>query len=378
MPACWAKRADRVFTSIKTASMQSNNSNEVVAKGKEVKCVVWDLDNTFWEGTLLESDEVTLKTGIREIVEELDRRGVLQSIASKNSFIDAMAKLKELGLDHYFLYPEIHWNAKSGSISSIQKNLNIGIDTMFFIDDQIFERDEVLNIHPEVEVADAAIYQQLLSLPRLNPRFITEDAKRRRLMYQEEIQRTEDEKEYEGPQEAFLASLQMKFSIDEAREDDLARAEELTIRTNQLNATGITYNYEELLAIMHSPTHHLLVCELEDKYGSYGKIGLALIELTPTHWHLRLMLMSCRVLSRSVGSVLLGYIMQECKEDNKKLLADFKETERNRLMYATYRFGGFEEKSRTPDGLIRFEHQLETVQGHPSYLEIHAPALKKT
>lgn len=358
--------------------MESDSIIEVTASCKEVKCVVWDLDNTFWEGTLLESDEVSLKPGIREMVEELDQRGILQSIASKNSLEDAMSKLKTFGLDHYFLYPEIHWNVKSSSIANIQRNLNVGMDTILFIDDQAFERDEVLNSHPEVGVADAAIYRELLAMPRLNPRFITQDAKRRRLMYQEQMKRNEDEEEYEGPKEEFLASLNMRFSIDEAVENDLARAEELTLRTNQLNATGRTYDYDELLSFMHSESHYLLVCELKDKYGSYGKIGLALIEVGSTHWHLKLMLMSCRVLSRSVGSVLLSYIMQQCKENGKKLLADFKETQRNRLMYATYRFGGFEEVSRTAEGLILFEHQLEATQNYPSYLEIQAPALKRT
>ena len=97
---------------------------------KEVKCIVWDLDDTLWEGTLLEKSDVKLKPGIKDVIYELDSRGILHSIASKNNHDDAMGKLKEFGLDQYFLFPEINWNAKSESIKNIQKNLNIGIDTL--------------------------------------------------------------------------------------------------------------------------------------------------------------------------------------------------------------------------------------------------------
>lgn len=94
---------------------------------------MWDLDNTIWDGILLESDDVQLKPGIKEIIETLDSRGILHSIASKNEYDLAMSKLKEFGLDDYFLYPEIHWDAKSISLERIQKNINIGMDTILLL-----------------------------------------------------------------------------------------------------------------------------------------------------------------------------------------------------------------------------------------------------
>src|SRR5690606_9036542 len=117
---------------------------------------------------------VTLKPGIKDIIVELDARGILHSIASKNNHDDAIQQLKEYGLLEYFLYPEINWNAKSVSISNIQRNLNIGFDTMLLIDDQAFERDEVQSIHSDVWTWDAINYSDLLRHERLNPRFITE------------------------------------------------------------------------------------------------------------------------------------------------------------------------------------------------------------
>ncbi|MBD3306789.1 HAD-IIIC family phosphatase [candidate division KSB3 bacterium] len=339
--------------------------------GKEIKCVVWDLDNTIWDGTLLESDDVRLKPGIKDILATLDSRGILHSIASKNHYDDAVGTLKRFGLDAYFLYPEIHWNAKSLSIGNIQKHLNIGMDTILFIDDQEFERAEVQSVHQDITCLDAQEYTALLPHPRLNPKFITEDSQRRRLMYLQDMQRKEAEDAYQGPQEHFLASLAMRFIISEAQEDDLQRAEELTVRTNQLNSTGKTYDYEELNRFRQSDRHRLFICELIDTFGSYGKIGLALTELTDAGWHLKLLLMSCRVMSRGVGTVFLSFLMQEAKKHGNILLADFRKTERNRMMYVTYKFANFTEKTSDRAGNIVFENDLTRIQPFPPYIEVN-------
>lgn len=343
---------------------------------EEVKCVVWDLDNTIWDGTLLESQSVVPKPKIKKVIVELDSRGILQSIASKNNYDDAMTKLKEFGIDQYFLYPEIHWNPKSESIINIQKKLNIGTDSFLFIDDQPFERDEVSSSLPDVETIDACEYLQILNKRRLNPKFITEDSRRRRLMYLEDIKRNKEEEEFRGPKREFLASLNMKFVISEAKEQDLKRAEELTIRTNQLNATGRTYDYQELRQIMKSDKHKLYVCELTDKYGSYGKIGLAVIEMNKKYWFLKMLLMSCRVLSRSVGSVLLSYIMLQASRSGVPLLADFKQTKKNKKMYAAYRLTNFKELSNDGAGNIVLENDLSFIPKFPYYIDIRYPELQ--
>ena len=337
---------------------------------KEVKCVIWDLDNTIWDNVLTESKTIKLKTGIEDILNTLDSRGILNSISSKNNYDDAMRKLKEFSIDHYFLYPQINWNAKSASVAQIQKDLNIGIDTIVFIDDQPYEREEVKSQHPQVECIDSVDYKELLSRSRFNPKFITKDSQRRRLMYLENIKRTRLEEEYEGPKDEFLASLNMEFIISEAAEEDLQRAEELTVRTNQLNATGKTYSYKELNYFRSSPNHKLLVCELKDKYGSYGKIGLGLIHITEITWEIKLLLMSCRVISRGVGSVLLSYIMKQAKTENKKVTADFIKTDRNKMMYVTYKFSNFKEVLVLDNGYIKFENTLEKIQEFPPYIKL--------
>src|SRR5829696_3054146 len=86
---------------------------------KIIKLVFWDLDNTLWEGVLLENDDVSLRPGARDILKAFDDRGILQSIASRNDYDCAVAKLKEFGLLEYFLYPQINWNSKASSIKAI-------------------------------------------------------------------------------------------------------------------------------------------------------------------------------------------------------------------------------------------------------------------
>ncbi|NLR77738.1 HAD-IIIC family phosphatase [Chitinophaga eiseniae] len=339
-------------------------------KGKTIKCLVWDLDNTLWNGTLLESEEVTLKDRVVEVIRELDEKGIVHSIASKNSYEDAMTRLKHFGIDQYFLYPEIHWNAKSASINNIRKQLNIGIDAIAFIDDQPFEREEVNSVFPEVYCLDAAEYGQLAHYDCFNPPQVTEDARRRRKMYQEEIQRKEEEENFQGPSDSFLAGLNMELYITSATVHDLARAEELTLRTNQLNATGKTYSYAELEQILTSPDHLLWVCEFKDKFGSYGKIGLVLLHISAHNWHLEMMLYSCRVMSRGIGTVMLNYILEQARSRGKTMTAGFRDTGRNRMMYMAFKMGGFTETGQQRGDCSLLSHSLENIRQNPTYIKI--------
>jgi FkbH-like protein len=334
-----------------------------------VKCLVWDLDNTVWDGILLEDRSVTLRPGVEEVIRTLDARGILHSIASRNEPEPALARLASFGLDRYFLHPQINWGSKSASVSAIAKALNIGIDTLAFIDDQRFERDEVRFGHPAVRCYDASEVAALPDLPEMIPQFITEDSRQRRSMYIADIERQRAEDAHHGSPDDFLASLAMRFTIASAREEDLKRAEELTVRTNQLNATGYTYSYEELDELRRSPDHDLLVASLEDIYGTYGKIGLALVERGPDAWRIKLLLMSCRVMSRGVGTVLLNHIIRRAKAAKVRLRADFVPTDRNRTMYVTYKFAGFHEVDKT-SGVTLLENDLSRPAEFPPYMTI--------
>jgi FkbH-like protein len=336
---------------------------------QSIKCVVWDLDNTVWDGILLEDKEVTLRPHVVEILKTLDERGILHSIASRNDHDTAMAKLQEFGIDEYFLYPQINWNSKASSVSQIAKDINIGLDTIAFIDDQPFEREEVAFTHDKVLCIDSAQLDDLLDRPELNPRFITEDSKIRRRMYMADIRRNREEAEFVGPTEEFLATLNMVFTIATAKEEDLKRAEELTVRTHQLNTTGYTYSYEELDAFRTSARHKLLISSLEDRHGTYGKIGLTLIECDPDVWTVKLLLMSCRVMSKGVGMIMIHHILRMAKEAGVKLRAEFLSTDRNRQMLITYRFAGFKEVAREGDVAI-MENDFSAIQPPPPYVDL--------
>ncbi|MFD9941929.1 HAD-IIIC family phosphatase [Nonomuraea sp. NPDC059023] len=334
-----------------------------------IKCIVWDLDHTLWDGVLLEDEEVHVRESVVEAILELDRKGVLHSVASKNDRDTALEKLRVLGLDKMFLFPQIGWNAKSESIRRIAKALNLGLDAFAFVDDQPFELGEVAHAVPEVTCVDILELHDALERPEFQPRFVTDESALRREMYQGQIARDELESEFVGTNEEFLASLEMSFTIAPALRDDLQRAEELTVRTNQLNSTGRTYSYEELDTLRESPDHLVLVASLTDKFGSYGKIGLALVEKQEEVWRLNMMLMSCRVMSRGVGMVLLNHIMRLAAEAGAAVRADFVETGRNRMMQVTYAFAGFREVSR--DGAhVVLEADLSVVQPPPSYVQL--------
>lgn len=338
---------------------------------RKVKCVVWDLDNTIWDGILLEDGAVRLRAGIVDVIRGLDERGILQSIASRNDYDAAMAQLKAFGLDEYFLYPQISWNAKSAAVRQIAQLINIGIDTLAFIDDQPFEREEVAFSEPAVLCLDVTEITGLLDRPEMNPKFITEDSRLRRQMYMADIARNQVEAEHTGSQEEFLATLGMVFHIGPVTGSDLQRAEELTVRTHQLNATGYTYSYEELVQLWQSDRHQLLIASLEDRFGTYGKIGLALVECSPDVWTLKLLLMSCRVMSRGVGGIMLNHIMRMARAANVRLRAEFVPTDRNRMMYITYKFAGFTEVGEE-NGVVTLEGDLSHVQPIPDYVTLYS------
>ncbi len=347
------------------SSLKSNRSSS-----KSIKCVVWDLDNTLWNGVLLEEDRISVRPEVVDVIKVLDSRGILNSIASKNDHAAAMATLTQIGMSEYFLYPQINWNSKASSIKEIARAMNIGLDTLAFVDDQPFEREEVAFCIPEVLCVDANDIHTIADMPEMTPRFITDDSKTRRLMYLNDIERDKAEKAFVGSSGQFLATLEMVFTISSARTEDLQRAEELTVRTHQLNTTGYTYSYEELNAFRQSDKYKLLIAGLDDKYGSYGKIGLALVECSGQVWTIKLLLMSCRVMSRGVGTILINYIMKLAKKAGVHLRAEFVPNDRNRMMFITYKFAGFKEIERVGD-LTIFENDLSNIQPFPDYVKVH-------
>jgi FkbH-like protein len=340
-------------------------------KRRAIKCVVWDLDDTLWEGTLLEDGQVRLRQDVAEIIRALDQRGVVHSIASRNDEETARAQLRAFCLDEYFLCPQIGWGAKSASVAAIAQTLNIGLDSVCFVDDQPFELAEVGSELPGVLCLSALDSAGLLQLVDLAPSNGTQESSSRRQMYQSEEQRRRLEEQFVGAPEEFLASLHMVLTISRAGSEDLTRAEELTNRTSQLNATGHTFSVAELGEFRCSPHHLLLMGALADKFGSYGKIGLALIECQPEIWRIKQFLVSCRVMNRGTGTVMLNHILRRARTAKVRVLAEFVENGRNRVMYVTYKFAGFAEVEVKGHVHI-LEHSLANLAPPPSFLIVKA------
>ena len=306
-----------------------------------VKCLVWDLDNTLWQGTLLEDSQVTLRDAIRETVVTLDERGIIQSIASRNDHDLAWSRLEQLGLAEYFIWPQINWGRKSDSVRQVADQLSFAQDTIAFIDDQPTELAEVAYHLPQVRCYPAEQALSLTGLPEFSPPIVTVDARRRRQMYQAGARRDAEREKFNGPDEAFLRSLELQMVIGPANEETLSRVEELTLRTSQMNATGVHYPDAALRALLADPRHAVLTVTLADRFGPHGAVGVMLLEKHPSVWRLKLLATSCRVVAFGAGAVILNWLIDQAARAGVHLTADFRATERNRMMEIAYRFAGF-------------------------------------
>ena len=307
----------------------------------KVKCLVWDLDNTLWQGVLLEDGDVQVPEDIRRVVIGLDDRGILQSVSSKNDHEHAFEWLEKLGLAEYMVLPQIGWGVKSAGIEAIADRLQFAQHTIAFIDDQSAERAEVAHRLPAVRCYPADMAPRLLDLPEFTPVMITKDSRNRRAMYRANFARDTARTEHTGPDEDFLRTLGLQMTIHRADEEDLHRVEELTLRTSQMNATGVHYSHDTLRGLLPDPRHEVLVVGMSDRFGPHGAVGVVLLERHEELWYLKLLATSCRVVSFGAGAVLLRWLSNQVARSGAHLVADFRRTERNRMMEVAYRFAGF-------------------------------------
>jgi FkbH-like protein len=302
---------------------------EVASVAPVCKCVVWDLDNTMWNGTLIEDGmgKLQLKPGIPELLAELDRRGILLSIASKNNRDDALEVLRHFGLIEYFLHPQVSWDPKSTMLATIAHKLNIAIDSMLFIDDSRFELEEVQAAHPAVKVVDAADYGTLMSRDDCRAS-VTDESRGRRRLYQEQTQRQEAEQSFEGDYFAFLRQCALELWIRPMTKRTIPRVHELTQRTNQMNFSGRRYSVTELEAVLGDASSDSFVLECSDRFGAYGTIGFGLFD-TRTMC-LRDLTFSCRVQSKRVEHAFLSFLLRRyLPQASAGVLALYRKTQRN-------------------------------------------------
>ncbi|MGE0491109.1 MAG: HAD-IIIC family phosphatase [Vulcanimicrobiota bacterium] len=332
-----------------------------------IKCLVWDLDETLWEGVLSEGDPARPRAQAEAALRVLDERGILHSIASKNDNALVLSHLRSHGLDDYFVYPQIGWSAKSVAIARIAEQLQLAPGNIAFVDDCPVERAEVASVHPQVLCLDVTQLGEVASMEAFSPRSRSPEAGRRRELVQLEIRRQQAEQEHQRPSLEFLAELELELDIFEAGPEHLSRAEELTARTTQLNSTGLVYRGEDLQQLMEAGVRCWLMRAC-DRFGDYGTVALALVDERPPQHRCRLLLTSCRVLNRGVGIGLLTYLMRRAQGAGLSLQVDYQANTRNRMMDISLRLAGF---SRNQGG---FGWSGLEAPSYPEYFKaINAP-----
>jgi FkbH-like protein len=320
----------------------------------KIKCVVFDLDNTLWDGVIGDeesSSSMKLLPNVIEFIKELDRRGILCSIASKNEFDIAWNKIKSLGLEGYFLYPQIHWNSKSESIKKISDSLNIGLDTLAFIDDSAFERGLVSNQLPEVRIYEK-VDLEIFGLDEFKVE-ISDQSSKRRESYLVESQRNLNRSMKNLNLNDFLRSCKMEMLIDHAV-NHFDRCYELIQRTNQFNISGKKYTSMEFRGLLSNKNS---ICwSVSDIYGNYGIVGLLIYEVSNDEILVEEFLMSCRVAAKSVEESLFNWLISTYKQI-KHVKIIFTPTNRNQPIQHKFNEMGFYEKDKTSKGALLLESE---------------------
>jgi FkbH-like protein len=313
-----------------TADFVTFDGKQASAKGKTpIKCVVWDLDNTLWDGTLVETDEVRLKPDLKELLETLDQRGILMSVASKNNHDAAWSRLQAFGISEYFLFPQINWGPKSASLTTIAKRLNIGLDALAFVDDNPFERNEVMSVNPDVHCIDPQDLEDLRSGERFRGS-ATADAKNRRRYYQDAIVREEKQTAFGEDYVSFLRYCEIELVIESYRDEDFDRVAELIQRTNQLNFSGHKYGREQLREVLAEPALNKYVLSCSDKFGVYGVIGFCMTRNCGDDLQIDDLMLSCRVQGKLIEQTFFSHLETYHNPNGaKQLYVKFRQTNRN-------------------------------------------------
>jgi FkbH-like protein len=305
----------------------------------KVKCVAWDLDNTLWAGTLVEdgAEKLALRPGVADLIRQLDGRGILQTVVSKNDFELAWSVVKQFGLADYFLFPAINWGAKSANLRQVAEHLNIGLDTFALVDDSAFERGEVQSALPMVRVFSEKQLNGLLACPEFDVP-VTEMSRARRASYLTESQRTEARQMFPGDYTEFLRSCGMKLRIFiPQREADVRRCLELVQRSNQLNLSSRRYSAEEFETLLRTPGVLCVALECADKFGSHGLVGFVSVDEREALPCVTNLVLSCRVAQKRVEHAFFGWLAgRERGRGCEKLLADLVITSRNGPLVAVF------------------------------------------
>lgn len=316
------------------------------------KCLVLDLDNTLWGGVVGEEGINGIALSLtppgnsfiafqQAILDHYDR-GIILAINSRNNPKDAWEIIRShpnmILKENHFAAHRINWNDKAENLKELAKELNIGLDSMVFLDDDPTNRELVKATLPEVLVPDLpedpAEYARFLnSLGVFDFKVITDEDKMRGNLYVTERLRKEEEKTAVSKEE-FLKNLKLEMNFYEDDDSCLPRLAQLTEKTNQFNVDKKPLTESDISYYIKSPDHHIFYARLEDKFGDYGVIAFAVVEEENNRWHISTMLMSCRVFGREVEEAFFGAICKRAEHYGvKEISIVFKESEKNAPAY---------------------------------------------
>ena len=331
--------------------------------GKFKKCLILDLDNTTWGGIIgddgIENIQIgSLGTGkafteLQKWAKQLKERGIILAVCSKNTESVAMEPFEKhpdmvLRLKDIAVFVA-NWETKVDNIRHIQSILNIGFDSMVFLDDNPFERNIVRSSIPDITVpelpADPEEYMPFIIAQNLfETASLSEGDENRTAQYQEEAKRAALLKSFENEDE-FLESLNMVSVVKPFDKFNIPRVAQLTQRSNQFNLRTIRYSEEDAARVAASDKFITLTYTLEDKFGDSGLIAIVILEKKADHLFIDTWLMSCRVLKRGMENFTLNMIVEAAKKENMtKIVGEYIPTKKNQMVEGHYKGLGFTEQ----------------------------------
>jgi len=357
------------------------------ASGKFTKCVVLDLDNTLWGGVIGDDglagialgdfDEGEAFVAFQHFIKELKRRGIILAVVSKNDEANALLPFREhprmvLKEDDIAVFIA-NWQNKADNIRAIQKILNIGFDSMVFLDDNPMERDLVRQFLPEVTVPDLpedpAQYLRALAGLNLFETASHSAADRERAgQYREEARREQAKQIYQDIGD-YLRSLEMKIKIERFSPFNLPRIAQLIQRSNQFNLTTRRHNQAACEAMMNDARCSAFSVSLEDKFGDYGLISVVILRHLGQDIDIETYLMSCRVLQRGVEQFVMNAIFALARRVGAdRVTASYIKTAKNGMVENFYPDFGFERVDATADGGVRYALDCEAYQTRTTFI----------
>lgn len=275
-----------------------------------VKLVIWDLDETFWKGTLSEGGIVPIQENIN-LVKALSARGIVNSVCSKNDFEPVRAALTELGIWDHFIFPRVAFAPKGAMIAEIIEAVQLRAPSVLFIDDNVMNLHEAQHYAPGVQIAEPHVLADLLGDPRCKGK--PDPALERLARYKVLEQKQSDQTASGGDNLEFLRGSQVRISFHHDVMAEFPRIHDLVNRTNQLNFTKRRWPEDETAAreqfkaefeeVFFSDAGYVKVA---DRYGNYGICGFYLIrQRRAVHF-----LFSCRAMNMGVEQFVWNHLQQ--------------------------------------------------------------------